>query len=97
MECLICFVKDNFLAGRVFVTITELNLNAIGCCNRQKSMYNKTVDCMPQAARIYWLMVEWDYRADGVFNFVVSYAGRGLSRIRQGIQAVRKNLFHSEM
>ena len=45
VERLIRFVKDNFLAGRVFGTITELNLEAIGWCNRQNSIYHKAVDC----------------------------------------------------
>ena len=39
VERLIRSVKDNFLAGRVFGTITELNLEAIGWCNRQNSIY----------------------------------------------------------
>ena len=47
VERLIRFVKDNFLAGRVFGTITELNLEAIGWCNRQNSIYHKAVDCIP--------------------------------------------------
>ena len=47
VERLIRFVKDNFLAGRVFGTITELNLEAIGWCKRQNSIYHKAVDCIP--------------------------------------------------
>ena len=47
MEHLIRFLKDNFLAIRVFGTITELNLEAIGWCNRQNNMYHKAVDCIP--------------------------------------------------
>ena len=36
VERLIRFVKDNFLAGRVFGTITELNILALQWCEKQK-------------------------------------------------------------
>ena len=47
VERLIRFVKENFLAGRVFGTITELNLEALGWCNRQNGVYHRAVDCIP--------------------------------------------------
>ena len=48
VERLIRFVKDNFLAGRVFSHITDLNIEAVRWCLRQNSRYHKAVDCVPE-------------------------------------------------
>ena len=47
VERLVRFVKDNFLAGRVFGTITDLNYEAWRWCDNQNSRYHKAVDCVP--------------------------------------------------
>ena len=47
VERLIRFVKENFLAGRVFGTITDLNFEALRWCNDQNGRYHKAVDCVP--------------------------------------------------
>ena len=47
MERLIRFVKENFLAGRTFSNVTELNIQALRWCNRQNTSYHKAVDCVP--------------------------------------------------
>lgn len=47
VERLVRFVKDNFLAGRVFGTITDLNYEAWKWCDTQNNRYHKAVDCIP--------------------------------------------------
>ena len=47
VERLVRFVKDNFLPGRVFKELTDLNYEAIRWCNKQNSIYHKAVDCVP--------------------------------------------------
>ncbi len=47
VERLVRFVKDNFLPGRVFKELTDLNYEAIRWCNKQNSIYHKAVDCIP--------------------------------------------------
>lgn len=47
VERLIRYVKDNFLAGRAFGTITDLNYEAWRWCDRQNNRYHKSVDCIP--------------------------------------------------
>lgn len=47
VERLIKFVKGNFIAGRVFTTITELNIQALRWCNAQNGRYHQCVDCVP--------------------------------------------------
>lgn len=48
VERLIRFVKDNFLADRVFSNITDLNWQALEWCRRQNSIYHKTIDSVPE-------------------------------------------------
>ena len=48
VERLIRFVKENFLVGRVFSNITDLNWQALDWCNRQNNVYHRTVDGVPQ-------------------------------------------------
>lgn len=56
VERLIRFVKNNFLIGRVFGTITDLNYEAIRWCNKQNSIYHKAVDCIPEERHAQFCM-----------------------------------------
>lgn len=47
VERLVRFVKENFMAGRVFGNITDLNYEALRWCNAQNGKYHKAVDCIP--------------------------------------------------
>ena len=47
VERLVRFVKDNFLAGRMFWTITDLNYEALLWCNNQNTRYHRAVNCIP--------------------------------------------------
>lgn len=47
VEWLILFVKSNFLAGRIFGSITDLNYEAWRWCDRQNSIYHDGVFCIP--------------------------------------------------
>ena len=48
VERLVRFVKDNFLADRVFCDLTDLNWQALEWCNKQNGTYRRTVDGAPQ-------------------------------------------------
>lgn len=48
MERLVRLVKENFLAGRVFWNITDLNRAALDWCNDQNSTYRKATVGVPQ-------------------------------------------------
>ncbi len=48
VERLIRFVKDNFLAGRTFHNISDLNRTALEWCNEQNSCYRKYTDSVPE-------------------------------------------------
>ena len=47
VERLVRFVKENFIAGRTFHDLTDLNAQALEWCNRQNSVYHKGVNCVP--------------------------------------------------
>ena len=47
VERLVRYVKDNFIAGRLFSNITELNIQALRWCNEKNSIYHQCVDCIP--------------------------------------------------
>ena len=47
VERLVQFVKGNFLAGRTFMNMTDLNEQALDWCNRQNSRYQKAVNLIP--------------------------------------------------
>ena len=47
VERLVRFVKDNFLPGRIYHELTDLNYEANAWCNRQNSVYHRAVDCIP--------------------------------------------------
>ena len=47
VERLVRFVKENFLAGRVFHNITDLNQAALDWCNDQNSAFQKATDGVP--------------------------------------------------
>ena len=48
VERLVRFVKENFLAGRTFWNVTDLNYAALGWCNEQNSIYHRALDGIPQ-------------------------------------------------
>ena len=41
VERLVRFVKDNFLAGRTFWNVTDLNLSALDWCDEQNTCYHR--------------------------------------------------------
>jgi transposase len=47
VERLVRFVKENFIVGRLFSNVTELNIQALRWCNAQNTRYHKAVDCVP--------------------------------------------------
>ncbi len=47
VERLVRFVKENFIPGRIFNEITDLNYSALNWCNYQNDIYHKAVDCVP--------------------------------------------------
>ena len=47
VERLIRFVKENFLAGRTYENVTQLNASAPEWCSVQGSRYRKALDCVP--------------------------------------------------
>ena len=47
VERLVQFVKGNFLPGRLFRELTDLNYEAIRWCDRQNGCYHRAVDCTP--------------------------------------------------
>ena len=47
VERLVRFVKENFIAGRTFHDLSDLNAQALEWCNRQNSVYHKAVNCVP--------------------------------------------------
>lgn len=47
VERLIQFVKGNFLAGRAFENITQLNLEALTWCASQSASYRRALDLVP--------------------------------------------------
>lgn len=48
VERLVRFAKENFLAGRTFWNVTDLNFAALAWCNEQNSIYHKATDGVPQ-------------------------------------------------
>ncbi len=51
MERLIRFVKDNFLARRIFWNVTDLNLSALDWCDEQNTAFHRGSE-IPQ--NIHW-------------------------------------------
>lgn len=47
VERLVRFVKENFLVGRTFGNLTDLNCDAMKWCNDQNGKYHRAVDCVP--------------------------------------------------
>lgn len=47
VERLVRFVKDNFLAGRTFADVTQLNSEALAWCASQGSRYRRATACIP--------------------------------------------------
>ena len=48
VERLIRFVKDNFLAARSFLNITDLNKQALLWCDKHNYRYHKVIDDIPE-------------------------------------------------
>ena len=48
VERLVRFVKENFLVGRVFWNVTDLNRAALEWCNTQNALYHKAIAGVPQ-------------------------------------------------
>ena len=48
VERLVRHVKENFLAGRVFLDVTDLNRSALEWCNAQNSTYHEAIAGVPQ-------------------------------------------------
>ena len=48
VERLIQFVKDNFLAGRTFWNVTDLNESALEWCQKQNTKYHRSLDSIPE-------------------------------------------------
>lgn len=47
VERLVRYVKDNFLAGRVFMNVTDLNEEAVRWCNEKNDAYKQEIDESP--------------------------------------------------
>ncbi|HCG58924.1 MAG TPA: IS21 family transposase [Lachnospiraceae bacterium] len=47
VERLIRFVKDNFLAGRTFLNLTDLNRQALEWCEKHNGRYHQQIDDIP--------------------------------------------------
>ena len=47
VERLVRFVKENFLPGRVFIDLTDLNNQVTLWCTQKNESYHKTSDCIP--------------------------------------------------
>ena len=47
VERLVRFVKENFIAGRIFSNVTELNFQALSWCQEQNGAYHRALDCIP--------------------------------------------------
>ena len=47
VERLVRFIKENFIVGRTFGNITDLNIEAIRWCDRQDGTYHRCVDYVP--------------------------------------------------
>lgn len=52
VERLIRFVKDNFLAGRAFYNITDLNRKALEWCDKQNLVFHRGPCCVPREAHM---------------------------------------------
>ncbi len=48
VERLVRFVKENFLVGRIFWNITDLNRAALAWCNEQNNTYHRAAAAAPQ-------------------------------------------------
>lgn len=47
VERLVRFVKDNFIAGRTFCNLSDLNEEALEWCRKQNTTYHRATDCIP--------------------------------------------------
>lgn len=47
MGRLVCFVKENFLQGRFFTNLADLNNQVTAWCCQKNSSYRNASDCIP--------------------------------------------------
>lgn len=47
VERLVRFTKENFIVGRTFGNISDLNCDALTWCNEQNCRYHRATDCIP--------------------------------------------------
>lgn len=110
VERLIRFVKDNFLAGRVFGTITDLNIEALRWCEKQNRLYQRAIGDIPyelhcaSCARVAWQLEEMDELLPYLcperkisFDGFVNYEGRRFGvpyRYQERTARVRRNGFY---
>jgi hypothetical protein len=47
VERLIRFIKDNFVEGRQFLNLTDINAQALEWCEKQNNRYHKEIDDIP--------------------------------------------------
>ena len=110
VERLIRFVKNNFLAGRVFGTITDLNIEALRWCEKQNNLYQRAIGDIPyelhcaSCARVAWHLEEMDILLPYLcperkisFDGFVNYEGRRFGvpyRYQERTARVRRNGFY---
>ena len=56
VERLVRFVKENFLVGRKFTDLTDLNSQASAWCAYQGGRYRRAVDCVPRDEHLHSCM-----------------------------------------
>jgi len=89
VERLVRFVKDNFIPGRMFTNLTELNYQALQWCYQQNTIYHRATDSVPDEVhnRECWNVASILEPSDAVmfylcplriiaFDGYVSYEGR---------------------
>ena len=52
VERLVRYVKDNFIVGRTFCNLSDLNAEALEWCHKQNNTYHRAVDCVPAEKHI---------------------------------------------
>lgn len=56
VERLVRFIKNNFMEGRTFSNVTDLNYEAIRWCDKQNSCYHDGVCCIPHQEHMEYCM-----------------------------------------
>ena len=47
-------MKENFIVGRTFHDLSDLNAQALEWCNKQNGVYHKAVNCIPQEKHVQY-------------------------------------------